>query len=121
VGDALLAAVAQRLKRSARSGDTVARIGGDEFTVLVPSVGTLEELEVVAHKFVSLLHEPFGIDDHTIRVTASVGVAMTDGPDWDADRLMAQADTAMYRMKSAGRDGYRLSSGLENEPDAEAV
>jgi len=116
VGDALLVAVAQRLKRSARAGDTVARIGGDEFTVLVPSVSSREELEVVAHKIVSVMHEPFEVDDHTIRVTVSAGVAMTDGGAGDSDTLMEEADAAMYRMKNAGRDGYRLSVTLEDEP-----
>jgi len=115
VGDALLIGVAQRLKRSARSGDTVARIGGDEFTMLVPSIASREELAVVAHKIVSVLHEPFEINDHTIRITASVGGAMTNEGASDPDLLIEQADAAMYRMKNAGRDGYRLSLELEEE------
>lgn len=116
LGDALLVAVAQRLKRFARAGDTVARLGGDEFTVLVPSVDSREDLEAVARKVVGLFAEPFELDQRVLRVTASVGVAMTEDGVGDPESLLAQADAAMYRMKNSGRDGYRLSATLDERP-----
>jgi len=110
-GDKLLVAVGRRLQGCTRSTDTVARLGGDEFTMIISDISTLEQAEIVARKAVSSLREPFVIDGHTVRVTASVGVALTSDGDDDATALLANSDTAMYQAKEAGRDRYRVYEG----------
>lgn len=99
-GDDLLRAVADRLRRAVRDGDVVARIGGDEFAVLVvdggPTAGRL-----VARRVVESLARPFDIGGHRIAVSASVGVA--SGTTEGVDELLRDADIAMYRAKGAGK------------------
>lgn len=106
VGDQLLLAVAERLCANARDSDTVARIGGDEFTVLLSDIGSAEQAEAVGRKFVDAFAEPFELAERTLNVTASIGVTTTDGKDADSTQLLAQADAAMYRIKESGRNGY---------------
>jgi len=108
LGDDLLIAVGQRLMQCARASDTVARFGGDEFTVLVPDVLNTEQVETVARKLVAALAEPFMIGTRSICVTASIGVAMTADDDRCAETLIERADNAMYRAKRAGRNRYRV-------------
>jgi diguanylate cyclase (GGDEF)-like protein len=75
VGDKLLVAVADRLKRVLREGDTVARVGGDEFVVVLPELGKDRDAAVVARKILDLLAEPFRIESHELPVTPSIGIA----------------------------------------------
>lgn len=110
-GDKLLKMIATRLLDGVRSGDTVARIGGDEFVVLLNSVSNLEECEQALARLLHLASEPCAIDGHTICVSASLGAAIypsDGGENQDADVLMRHADQAMYRAKEAGRNCYRL-------------
>ena len=107
-GDLVLAAVAARLEAMARMSDTVARIGGDEFTVLMPDVTSKEQVETVARKIVAAFQEPFEIDGRAINVTASVGVAISTDNTMGPATLVEHADMAMYEMKRQGRNGYRV-------------
>jgi len=125
VGDRLLVAVAQRLKRSLRPEDTLARFGGDEFVVLIEDVEEPADAVRVAERVVEELRAPFALEGRELYVTASIGVALgselTSGP----DDLVRDADTAMYRAKDES-SGYavfdpamydRALSRLEAEND----
>ena len=105
-GDELLKAVAARIRRQVRESDTVARVGGDEFTVILPVITRREEAEIVARKIIVALGKPFplGSDKQSVDIGTSIGIAIypTDAP--DADALVKAADAAMYRAKQAGNN-----------------
>jgi len=107
-GDELLIAVGARLRDSARRTDTVARIGGDEFTVLMPEVTSSEQVRTVAEKLIEALSTPFEVDGRRISTSASMGVAITDDSMFTAEALLERADMSMYQVKRAGRNGYRI-------------
>ncbi len=101
-GDALLAAVARRLQQSARPGDTVARIGGDEFTVLLEPVDSIEDAERVAMRLRSAVHGNVEVAGHGAQISTSVGIAFSS-PDYiDPLDILRDADTAMYHAKRSG-------------------
>ena len=106
VGDQLLVQVARRLRSVFRNEDTVARLSGDEFAVLLHSFSDRNELSHLAQKVVSALKPPFEIDGHTYHSSASIGLTMAPQDGSDADQLIQHADAAMYHAKSAGRSGY---------------
>ncbi len=103
-GDALLKDVAERLRRQVRESDTVARIGGDEFTVLLPAIASRENAAVVAKKIIDSLGLPFvlGAKGHEARIGASIGIAIYPADASDADALIKAADSAMYAAKKSG-------------------
>jgi diguanylate cyclase (GGDEF)-like protein/PAS domain S-box-containing protein len=108
-GDLLLTAVAERLSAHLRDGDTMARIGGDEFTVLLEHVNEREEVERVVTKLLGCFREPFSdIGGQELFVTASMGIVVTRGAEQTAETLIAQADTAMYTAKESGRNAYNF-------------
>jgi diguanylate cyclase (GGDEF)-like protein/PAS domain S-box-containing protein len=106
VGDGLLTGVTERMKGCLREGDTLARLAGDEFTVLLPVLPHPDAAGNVAEKFLECLARPLNIDGHELRVTASIGVSIYPDDGEDADSLLQRADTAMYRIKEAGRNGW---------------
>ncbi|HEY0063938.1 MAG TPA: diguanylate cyclase, partial [Telluria sp.] len=112
-GDALLGHVAQRLTRAVRSSDTVARIGGDEFVVLLEELGpdrasaTRTALEL-AGLVMAALAAPLDLDGQPYRITASIGVALPLDPTAQPPDLLREADTAMYHAKAGGRNGVVL-------------
>jgi diguanylate cyclase (GGDEF)-like protein/PAS domain S-box-containing protein len=108
LGDRLLQAVADRLRASVREGDTIARVGGDEFTVLLSSVNGVEDAVAVAQKLLEAVAEPFHLEGHQLYATASIGVGLFPEDGDDADTLLKHADVAMYRAKEAGRNAYQL-------------
>ncbi|HNE89608.1 MAG TPA: GGDEF domain-containing protein, partial [Actinomycetota bacterium] len=101
-GDELLIDVAQRLKAAVRSGDTLARFGGDEFVVMCEDVSE-EEVNAIADRITSSLRQSFASDDREVTVTASVGVAVAK-PSSTPQTLLRDADVAMYRAKEHGRN-----------------
>ena len=110
MGDRLLRAVASRLQSCLRSGDTLSRFGGDEFTLLLPEVRTRDDVVVIAEKILARLNEPFVIDGHELFVGASIGVAMYPEAGETGESLVQNADIAMYHVKSRGKNGYQFFS-----------
>jgi diguanylate cyclase (GGDEF)-like protein/PAS domain S-box-containing protein len=115
MGDKLLRRVAECLKQSVRAEDTVARLGGDEFGIILPHMDKPEHASLVAEKALALLSEPFDFDGHEVRVTASIGVAISSPVAADSQTLVRNADTAMFRVKSAGRNGIASFTSAMNE------
>ncbi|MDO9032811.1 MAG: EAL domain-containing protein [Hydrogenophaga sp.] len=113
-GDGLLRSVAQRLRACVRAGDTVARQGGDEFTVLLPDLVNVDDALPIAQKILAELERPFLIDDREFRATASVGIATYPRDGLTAEQLLRNADIAMYQVKSSGRNGGRMFSAEMN-------
>jgi diguanylate cyclase (GGDEF)-like protein/PAS domain S-box-containing protein len=108
IGDKLLKSVATRLVSCVRRTDTVSRIGGDEFVILLSQVEHGEDAAVSARKILRALAEPHLIDNKSLDINVSIGVSTypTDGP--NAESLMNKADTAMYEAKQLGRNNYRF-------------
>jgi diguanylate cyclase (GGDEF)-like protein/PAS domain S-box-containing protein len=115
MGDKLLRRVADCLRQSVRAEDTVARLGGDEFGIILPHMDKPEHAGLVAEKALALLSEPFDFDGHEVRVTASIGVAISSPVAADSQTLVRNADTAMFRVKSAGRNGIASFTSAMNE------
>lgn len=103
VGDEVLVAVAGRLKHITRPGDTVARLGGDEFAVVVDSVGSLEDIWRIALRIQQSLSHPITVQEHSLTVGVSLGIAVDDGRTTDAAALLRDADTALHQAKVRGR------------------
>ena len=119
VGDSLLQSLALRLKRSVREADTVARMGGDEFVILVPELRQSEDLAGIAAKLLSLIARPFSLDGRTIQIAASIGIASYPEDGTDAETLLRNADAAMYRAKELGRNNFQLCTRELTEQAAE--
>ncbi|KIL98431.1 diguanylate cyclase/phosphodiesterase (GGDEF & EAL domains) with PAS/PAC sensor(s) [Paramagnetospirillum magnetotacticum MS-1] len=109
-GDILLQQVAERLSSCVRQGDTVARLAGDEFTVILEEITEPRDCAVVAHKILSLMAEPFDLQGHEARISSSIGVALYPSDSGDAQTLIKLADAAMYRAKHQGRNACRFHS-----------
>ncbi|WP_144172676.1 bifunctional diguanylate cyclase/phosphodiesterase [Pseudomonas sp. Kh13] len=105
VGDLLLKAVAARLRGHLHSQDTLARIGGDEFVLLVELREPNDAMDV-AVKQVNLVSRPFRVAEHDLQLTASLGIVLYPGNGQDQHELLRNADAAMYHAKSAGKNGY---------------
>lgn len=103
LGDSILAEVARRISGVVRPGDTVARLGGDEFVVLCERLDHPEDAVVIAHRVDVALHEPVRVGEREFQLGVSIGISYADPEDGDAASLLRDADTAMYRAKSAGR------------------
>ena len=110
IGDRLLQVIAARLIGCVRGEDTVARMGGDEFTMLIAEVGDRRASSVVAQKVLEAVREPIVVDEHELFVTTSVGVAVFPEDGDDAETLLKNADRAMYRAKDAGRNNYQYAT-----------
>jgi diguanylate cyclase (GGDEF)-like protein/PAS domain S-box-containing protein len=108
IGDQLLLAVAERLSAAIRRSDCVARIGGDEFAVLVPGLEDSSIAAMLAAKLVDAIARPFVIAEHRIQIASSIGIAMFPTDSQESDELMRKADQAMYFAKGEGGNAYRF-------------
>jgi diguanylate cyclase (GGDEF)-like protein len=110
VGDLVLEQVASRLTAVLRPRDVVARLGGDEFAVLCPELADDESAVHIAERVVVSLQRPFLVDDASITIGASVGIATAEPGDLGADELLDSADRALYQAKGQGRGRWYLGS-----------
>lgn len=109
-GDALLKEAAKRIASCIRETDTVARLGGDEFTVILMDVGDRNHVEGVSRAILTRLARPFSIDNETVRISGSIGIALYPDHGNGVDDLMSYADQAMYTAKSGGGDQFHCHS-----------
>ncbi len=114
VGDALLVQASKRILAEIRSTDTLARIGGDEFVMILTSQPQPEKASIVATRIIEALRRPFQIEGHRIEIGASIGVSLYPEDGADADALMRAADAAMYRVKEEGRGSVRFYEAAMN-------
>jgi diguanylate cyclase (GGDEF)-like protein len=105
-GDQLLKTVAERLRGSVRETDTISRMGGDEFGVILEGINAGQDAAVVAQKIIDALSQPFDLNGHEVFVSCSIGIAVT--PSSPGDVLVRDADAAMYRAKQQGRNNYQF-------------
>ena len=110
VGNELLLQVASRLQGTVRAEDTVARLGADEFGILLPEIRQTADAIVVAEKLLGVLRQPFTLAEHTVFVTASMGIAIHPEHGTAVETVLRNADTAVYRAKERGRDNYQAYS-----------
>ena len=108
VGDALLQAVASRLKNCVREVDTIARMGGDEFTAILEGVSGEPDVAVVATRIIDSVRTPFEIVSHRLSIGVSIGVTLYPADDQNVDGLLKHADAAMYRAKQRGGDAFEF-------------
>ncbi|EJM66386.1 putative bifunctional diguanylate cyclase/phosphodiesterase [Pseudomonas sp. GM55] len=113
MGDLLLREVAQRLREDLRSQDTLARIGGDEFVLLVQLSEQIDALNLAARQ-VGLIGRAFRVAEHDLHISASVGIALYPGNGQSAEELLMNADAAMYHAKGAGKNGYSFFDASMN-------
>lgn len=113
-GDNLLKIAADRLRRCVREEDTVARFGGDEFVVLIHIIARAEDAGKIARKILDALGAPFQLGDRELVVSTSVGITVYPSDGADAETLVKNADTAMYRAKNLGGDNYQFYTAAMN-------
>ncbi|VAW53524.1 Sensory box/GGDEF family protein [hydrothermal vent metagenome] len=122
IGDELLQQVSIRLKECIRSADTLARFGGDEFTLLLPKLKNGKaDASTLAEKIINTLKEAFYVDGHELYVSASIGIALYPQDGINMDTLIKHADVAMYHVKGQGKNGYQFYSTEMNVPYIEKL
>jgi diguanylate cyclase (GGDEF)-like protein len=114
-GDRLLKICADRIQGCLRGSDTVARIGGDEFVVILPLLSGTEDVPKVAYKILETLRKPVQFENHTIYTSASIGIALYPKNGATVDELLKNADISMYHAKEKGRNNYQFFSEDMNE------
>ncbi|BDI28906.1 hypothetical protein CCAX7_009570 [Capsulimonas corticalis] len=117
-GDELLKAVSERLQSCLRTGDTVARIGDDEFSILLENIGSADDASLFAGRITSHLRQPITIHGHDLFVTSSIGVAISTHVEVSAEDLLRDADIAMVHAKNSGKDTHAL---FEHSMNAQAT
>ncbi len=120
-GDQLLQALVQRLQAELRAGDTLARMGGDEFGLLLTGLKRIDDLERIGERLLAAIRVPVQIEGETVTVSGSLGITTYPLDDTDASTLIRHADMALYATKDAGRDQFRLHTlALDDAVRAEA-
>jgi len=109
-GDRLLALLGERLKRCVRQADTVARVGGDEFAILLTDIPSVPQVTAIADKILARIAEPCSIEGREYHLTASLGISSYPFTANEPEEMICQADTAMYRAKHAGRNQVQIFS-----------
>lgn len=118
IGDQLLIETARRLNDCVRNTDTVARLGGDEFTIILTNLAETNRVEAVARNILKALELPFRINEISLQISGSIGIALYPDDATEADDLVAEADIAMYAAKRQGRNRFCFySGGLKNQLD----
>ncbi len=121
VGDALLRSVAERIRENVRDTDTVARMGGDEFTVVLPRLRDSQHAVLVAQKILSRIAEPVALETQELFTSSSIGIAVFPEDAPDVDGLLQSADTALYRAKERGKNSYQFFSREMNRAAVERL
>ncbi|MEM9922263.1 MAG: CHASE2 domain-containing protein [Cyanobacteria bacterium P01_D01_bin.50] len=109
MGDLLLVTVAQRLNNCLRGSDTVSRLGGDEFTIILRRIPKPQVAAKISQKILASITEPIALDTHNARVSASIGISIYPNTACDSETLIKQADAAMYRAKHLGKNRYEFA------------
>ena len=107
MGDSLLKMASERLKECLRQSDTVARWGGDEFTLILDRISHGQNAIKVAYKILDAISQPFVIDGHELLITTSIGISLYPADAEEVEDLVKKADTAMYRAKKSGKNSFR--------------
>jgi len=110
VGDKVLIAVAERIKAKIRKDDTLSRLGGDEFTIIMEDLKDLEDASSLAQKIHDVFKQPIHIEGHTLFTSCSMGISLYPDDDMDANNLIQYADAAMYKAKEEGRNNFQFYS-----------
>lgn len=121
VGDGLLKDVASRLRKTLRDVDTIARMGGDEFTLILPNIRTTEHPMRVASRVLQAFSAPFQVEGHELFISPSIGVSIYPEDGQDVETLVKNADTAMYRAKEQGRNNCQLYTKALNAKALERI
>ncbi len=108
IGDELISQVARRLSQTLRISDTISRIGGDEFLVMIQNTQNEKNSEIIAGKILEAFEKPFNLDGYEVYITASIGIAIYPIDGEDGDTLIKNADIAMYRAKEKGKNKYEI-------------
>jgi diguanylate cyclase (GGDEF)-like protein len=114
-GDLLLIEVARRLEKCVREVDTVSRLAGDEFTVILTNLNTVNETSLVANKVLQSFELPVNLDNREIFISTSIGITTFPADGIEVDKLLKNADTAMYQAKELGRNNYQFFSHAMNQ------
>ncbi|MBL8202036.1 MAG: EAL domain-containing protein [Chromatiales bacterium] len=107
-GDRLLKEVADRIRRSVRTGDIVARLGGDEFAVMLEGLSSPRDVEALASSLLEVIAQPYHIADRQLTITTSIGITMYPNDNSDTQMLLKNADIAMYQAKEYGRNNFKF-------------
>lgn len=114
-GDTLLIEVAQRLKNIVREEDTICRVGGDEFTIILKSTNSIEDISMIAKKVAHSIQRPYGIAGEVVNVSTSVGISCFPGDGMSSDELIKNADLAMYAAKQSGKNQCTFYNAAMNK------
>ncbi|WP_129600809.1 sensor domain-containing protein [Anaerophilus nitritogenes] len=121
IGDVLIQKIGKRLKECMNEEDTVGRLGGDEFIIILEEEENTKQIMKKAQKILKIFDEPFLLDGYTTYITASMGISIYPSDGKDADHLIKNAETAMYRAKAKGKNGYQLYTAKMNQKALEKL
>lgn len=114
IGDRLLVEIASRLRQSIRASDVISRLGGDEFLIVAPDIENAMSVSAIASKIKRALAEPHQIDSHLLYATPTIGISLFPSDGDDAETLIKNAETAMYKAKSLGRNTFKFFAATMN-------